>query len=247
MKNKIKFALMVVFMFTLFFIQKPVHAEEYYYTNENGVAFTKEAYDFFSRFVYEGYQKYVTQDEFNEYIEAGIDFENATIEKVGLCSNPTGNNRDIPYFDTISRRIEMSKTCGILCRVNCTVTWHGTPIVQAYDVIGAYLTGPTRLSTPTTIVSSSADSTNTEALVYDTDGFGAVIAVHDASDMVISQSFTYSGHGLIFMSHQHATSNISLANAQLFTIGLSGYGNVFNFYGAATNVYDQMNGVYLTV
>jgi len=242
-----KILLAVVFICTLLLSQKNVYAEEYYYVNDNGVSFTKAAYDFFGEFFYDGFQRYMTQDLFDQFVEEGFDFENTVIEKASSILKQPGNTRDIPFYDTQSRSIDMSKACGIVCRVSSTVIWHGTPIVQDYDVMGAYITGPTRITTPVTFINSSQGSDQPAAIVYDTDGYGAVLPVHNASDMIITQSFAYTGNGLIFMSHQHATSQISLTNAQLFTIGLSGYGNVFNFYGAATNVYDQMNGVYLTV
>ena len=85
-------------------------------------------------------------------------------------------------------------------------------------------------------------------MVTDTDGFGTVVKLPDTSDTIhITQSYLYSGTGVIYYTYQHAMYSISLANAQLFYIDLVGYGNVLDFYGAATGFYDDMPGVYVEV
>ena len=254
--NKVRKVLMImVLTMTMLFSYQVVFAEEeYYYTNPNGVSFTREAYDFFSEFFYEGYQAHMTQAMFDEYVNEGFDFANTEITKVGLCMNPNpvtiGNQaspQDLTYYATYGKSIEMGQACGILCRVSAVVTWHGVPACQSHDVMGAYLNGPTRISTPSTMYTSSAGSGFEDAIVYDTNGYGAVISVPNAGDIVVSQSIAYTGHGLIFMSYQHAVSTVSLSNAQNFTIGLAGYGNVFIFPSSIGDQYDQMNGVYMTV
>lgn len=254
MKREIKSLCVFIFAVALMLIYKPVNAEEYFYTNDNGVSFTEAEYNFFTNFFYEGYQKYMTQAMFDEYIDAGIDFENAEIDKVGMCVNSAPNSmrreemtRDFTYLDTYSKSIEMGRTCGILCRVSSVVNWHGTPTVQSHDVMGSYIDGPTRISTPTTIISSSAGGDFEDAIVYDTNGYGAVISLPDEDDIVVSQSFAYTGNGVIFMSYQHALTDISLQDAQLFSIGLSGYGNVFIFDSSISYIYDGMNGLYMMV
>ena len=254
MKWKINFLFVFIFAAAVMLIQKPVYAEEYFYTNNNGVSFTEAEYNFFTNFFYEGYQKYMTQAMFDEYIEAGIDFENAEIDKVGMCVNSAPNSmrneemmRDLTYYDTYSKSIEMGRTCGILCRVSSVVVWHGIPEVQSYDLMGSYLDGPTRISTPTTMVSSSAGGSFEDAMVYDTDGYGAVISLPNEDDIIVSQSFAYTGNGLIFMSYQHSLTNVTLQEAQSFTIGLSGYGHVFIFDSSVSYMFDDMNGVYMTV
>ena len=65
--------------------------------------------------------------------------------------------------------------------------------------------------------------------------------------MHISQSYDVSGTGVIYASYQHATQYITKATSQLYTIGYGGDGGVFHFYGAASDVYDQMGGVDMVV
>ena len=42
-------------------------------------------------------------------------------------------------------------------------------------------------------------------------------------------------------------SNTTLAVSQQFNVSRIGYGGVFSFYGTATSVYDNMNGVDIAV
>ena len=242
---------LVVVILGLFLYYKPVYAEEYF-RNQYGVSFTREAYDFFTELFYDGYQNLMTQEMYDEY--EGFDFVNDEIEKVSLCVNDmpismrdTVSPQDLTHFANYSRSLDLAKVCGALCRAALVVTWLGEPSVKSYDLAGAYLSGPTRISTPATTYSSTLESGLPSAMVYEDDGFGAVVPVPDGENIRVSQSFAYTGHGVIFMTHQHAVENISLTNAQSFTIGLSGYGNVFQFYGGAVDKYDQMNGVYITV
>ena len=59
-------SLIMVFAFT------NVTAREYYYTNDNGVSLTKEEYDFLSKFYWDGYQEYMTIDQYNDFIEKDL-------------------------------------------------------------------------------------------------------------------------------------------------------------------------------
>lgn len=250
-RNK-KILLIIVLSVFCFLSSKNVYAEAYY-TNVYGVTFDRSQYDFFTEFFYDGYQALMTQAMFDEY--DGFDFENTVIEKVSYCPNQThlnpGNQifpQDYPYLDTYAKEISMGKACNpAFCRVSCNVVWHGTPIVQSYDVMGSYISGPTRITTPITSYSSSAGDGYQTDMVYDTDCYGAVIAIPNAPDIIVSQSFSFTGHGQIFMSYQHAVETISLNDAKSFSIGLAGLGNVFIYSSTIANKFDQMGGVYMTV
>ena len=232
-----------------------VHAETYY-TNHLGVEFTREQYDFYTYVMHDGFQEFVTQDLLDEI--ANEDIESLEIEKVSLCPNPIqqGNMGNIAnpqddntYVSTSAKALEMTKACNSLnfCRVYANVEWFGEPNQKSYDVMGAYLDGPTVIGTPVVIVSTEDDFAGPDVIKYETDGFGAVAPVIDGDNLEFDMTFPYSGTGTIFISYQHAMSYITLANAQLFNIDLVGYGNVFDFYGAAIGVYDEMPGVYMDV
>ena len=236
----------VIVLFLIFSIGKNVCAKEYYYTNKNGVSFTKEQYDFYTYLTHDGYQEYVTQEMLDEIKNDDL----STIQKkvIRLCPIESNRRDNSTFVSTSAKTLSMGQYCSsINCRVFCELEWLGEPNVKSHDIMGSYLSGPTRLTVPSTTVSSSLFSGTHETVVYDTDGFGALIQVPNGDDIFIDQTYVYSGTGTIFYTYQHAMSGISYSNAQLFTIGLGGYGNVLDFYGAALGVYDDMPGVYMDV
>lgn len=248
-----KKGIVLIFITALFFCGNKVYAEEYY-RNHFGVSFTQEQYDFYTNLMHDGFQEAVTQEMLDEI--ANEDLDTYVINRVKLCPMPTierepgGNLRDDNlYVITSAKSLEMVNACNVYgsCRMYAFVEWFDEPNQQSYDVIGAYLDGPTRTAPPIVLVSTSDDYSAEEVVLYESDGFGAVVPVLSGEDLEIDMSFPYSGTGGIFISYQHAMSYISLANAQLFNIDFSGYGNVFSFYGAATGIYDQMPGVHMDV
>ena len=232
-----------------------VHAETYY-TNHLGVSFTREQYDLYTYLAHEGFQEHVTQDMLDEFANETID--TLDITKVGMCPNPMqqahmgniANPQDDDLFViTSAKSLEMSNACNGCgyCRVFAYVEWFGEPNQKSYDLFGAFTDGVTRMGAPLVIVETEDDFSTEEVVKYETDGFGAVVPVLDGDDLTFDMSFPYTGTGSIFISYQHAMSYISLADAQLFHIDFVGYGNVFDFYGAAIGVYDEMPGVHMNV
>ena len=56
----------IIFMCLLFLtLSIQANAKDIYYTNEMNVAFSKEEYDFVSSILFDGYQKTMTEEEFN--------------------------------------------------------------------------------------------------------------------------------------------------------------------------------------
>lgn len=254
-REKVKKGIIFILMAAFLLFGKTVYAEEYY-KNHLGVSFTKEQYDFYTNLMHEGYQEAVTQEMLNEI--ANEDLDSIEINKVSLCPTPTkskinpgGQLRDDCLFvSTSAKSLEMANACNGLghCRMYAFVEWFGEPNQQSYDVFGAYFDdGPSIIGSPIVVVSTEDEFASEEVVKYESDGFGAVVPVLSGEGLMIDMSFAYSGNGGIFISYQHAMSYISLANAQLFNIDFSGYGNVFSFYGAAVGIYDQMPGVHMDV
>ena len=46
--------------------------ESYYYKNKSGVLFSYEDYKFISEFFFEGYQEYMSQEDYNDFISSNI-------------------------------------------------------------------------------------------------------------------------------------------------------------------------------
>ena len=249
MKKAIKALLVIVVCFCVILGTKDVNAKEVAYTNEKGFEFTQDEYNFFKKVYGQKFvQKYLDQDIYNQF--SGADFANDEVVSKIYTTNDSRQNpsKDSPFFSSSAKSIQISKYCGALCRIFVTVTWLGDPSIKSYDDIGVYLDGPTRIGSASSIAYSDSDSNFADATKYQTDGFGASILLpQTGDDIIISQSFIYTGTGTIYASYQHAMVNTVLTVAQSFNISDIGYGGVFDFYNNADLVYDNMNGVDLDV
>ena len=246
MKKAVKYFAAFLFVITIFMGQE-VYAKEVYYTNSKGVSFTKEQYDFYTYLTHDGFQEYVTQDMLDEI--AGADLSKIKVKKVGICPNPQRRDDNL-YVITSAKSLEMSNYCySGHCSIYSEVEWFGDPTVKSYDLYGSYFDGTiNRLDPPLIFVTSTDWADDEETIKYENDGFGAVVQVpQTGNDIFLDMVYSYSGTGTVFVSYQPAMSPITLANAQLFNIDLIGYGGVFDFYGAAVGVYDQMPGVHMDV
>ena len=250
MKKVIKALLVIVICFCVILGTKDVNAKEVAYTNEKGFEFTQDEYNFFKKVYGQKFvQKYLDQDIYNQFHD--VDFANDEVVSKLYTTNESRQNpsKDSPFFSSSAKSILLSKHCTqAACRAYITVTWLGDPSIKSYDDIGVYLDGPSRMGSASTYAYSSTSSNFADATKYQTDGFGASILLpQTGDDIIISQSFIYTGTGTIYASYQHAMVNTVLTVAQSFNISAIGYGGVFDFYNNADLVYDNMNGVDLDV
>jgi len=226
---------------------KNVSAKEIVYTNNNGIELDINEYNFFKKLYGQVFLQYLDEDTYNQYLD--IDFENPDIETSTYLEpnfNLEKNSTRGSSYSTPAKSITVGKVCGALCRIVTTATWLGEPNIKSYDVIGSYLAGPTRISTPYTVAYSSEESNLAEVDQYGTNGFGSVVKIPTGTDVVIAQSFAYLGTGTVYSTYQHAMSTTTLTIAQKFNISPSGFGGVLDFYDEAFYVYDNMNGVDIT-
>lgn len=231
----------------------PVNADEIYYTNSNGVSMTEEQYDFIGDVYYDGYQDIITPAEFNRYQTYG--YFGSTITKVvldedDLVQMEQPNQIMGTVHETTAKRLQLVKICGsYTCGIGTTLTWKGDPKKKSWDVIGALLyNNLTLVGDVTTTLAYSGGTLLYGDEYYVGGGFGTSVKLQNSTtNMQISQSFDVYGNGIVYASYQHATANITKVTSQLYTVGFGGYGGVFHFYGAATNVYDQMGGVNVVV
>lgn len=240
MKNLKK--LFVLLLLGIVFTTTEVNAKEVYYVNDSGVEFTEEEYNFFEEFYYEGFQQYMTQELKDSFED--LDFATAEISKTGYCQGEKARGSS---YQTQYRSIQIANSCGAICHLSTSVHWLVEPYTKSYDVIGYNLFGPTRVSTPTTVVIGDGDVYPAETTIYEDDGFGAVVKLPDAQEISLTQTFMYRGNGYVLSSYNHALRPISLENAKKFTIDLNGFSGVFDFYGVATDIYDEYPAVDLNV
>lgn len=246
MKKYTKILIALIISLSFFLGTKNINAKEVVYTNDNGVELDRYEYAFFIKVYGSKFLQYLDEDTYNQYSD--IDFETVEVQSQRYASGAQTRD-DGTFFSSPVKGIVISKFCGILCRVVTTATWYSEPSVKSYDVMGIYLNGPTRLNTPATVAYSSIASSDASTTKYDPngEGFGAVVQLPQGEDVVITQSFTYTGTGTINGTYQHAMSQSSLTLAQQFNISPIGFGGVLDFYGDAYDIYDDMTGVYITV
>ena len=63
MKNKLLILFGVLVLSNLYVLN--VSAKNLFYQNENGVMMSKNEYDYFSKIYWDGYQEYITQEEYD--------------------------------------------------------------------------------------------------------------------------------------------------------------------------------------
>lgn len=220
-----------------------VSASDAYFVSDYGVSLSKEEYDFVSNFLYDGYQKSMTEQDYEIILGNGVNNDIERVEYNPIM--PLGSTHT-----TGSKSLNISKTSlGSTTLVSIVATWTAIPLVKDYDLIGAYLdkvslTGgvSTRVQYP-----NGNDSASYTKTAYN--GVGASIKLPNVntSNIIVSQVFNVTGSGHVYASYQHATKTVGLANSKKFTFSMGGFGNVFALDNAIYNSYDHMRGVDITI
>ena len=238
----------------LFGISINVNAEDAYYTTANGIELTREEYEFLTTFYWSGYPDVMTRDQYEELVEDDVFSAEIVTESsnglgsgfIGPVNQPQGN----PSTEN-GRTLQIAKAClPTKCYMSLVATWHLDPSVLGWDVIGAYLYNATLIAHSHTYVSTNAYTYYFDNLKTDENGHGlgnSILLPENGTDYIINMSFTTTKGGTVFGSYQHAMQDTTLANSKLYTFSIGGYGNVFNFYGTAEDIYDQATGVDIDV
>lgn len=220
-----------------------VKAKEVYYTNSKNVCFSKEEYDFITNILWDGYQESMSLIEYNSILKNGVT-DDVQSEELDIIM-PLGTSHS-----TANKTLVITKAkSGNTTTVSVKATWTNLPVVRSYDVIGAYIMGP---SIPndvfTKVFTSSTTGTVSSNIKYNGNGFGVSIKLPTSGNsIVISQVYSVTGTGTINASYQHATTELSLSDSQKYTISGSGAGGVFAFDSSVYNYYDHMRGVDISI
>ena len=215
-----------------------MNAESNYFINEIGVRLSEEEYTFFSKMYWEGYQELLSQEEYLQIKDMNL-FDQE-IEKITYTNYPMSNGSSVT---SNLRTLSISKACNSSCYNTLVTTWNGSPFIKSYDVMGARLNGPSLLTLNNLIITGDSyykSYTNPKKF---NNGFGYSFQLPNDSNIRVTTSFTTTLGGTVYGSYQHAMSNTNLLVSNQYTIGTGGYGNVFQFSGAARNVYDNAPGV----
>ncbi len=239
---------LILILISLFVGVLSVKAEEIYYYNDNGVAFTKTQYDFFSKMYFEGFQCYMTHEDFNYY-----DINNMNpdlVENSFIVETNDFNFGITPMSEEVTGTKKSLKISKISYKnesdIVVTAKWFKNPTTKSYDVIGARLNGIKLGNSPLTVMINSSGRIDYKDIDSKTDGFGQSFLL-SGTNISITQTFRVSNGGRVYASYQHATSVISKSNSKKYTISPTGYGEVFKFTGKAADVYDNAQGVSIGV
>ena len=221
-----------------------VKADEVYYTNNLGVSFTKEEYDFFTEIYWDGIQKFTTMEEYNKIL-GDKSILNSEIEtNVYIPISLYGSSHS-----TNSKTIKISKiNSSIYSIITVVVDWKTSPKIRSYDVIGANLANINLIDIIETSVYSDNVKSSSNNYLIKSNGFGVSIKLPSSgTNIKLTQSYRVLGSGTIYASYQHATKNISLANSQKYSISSDGFGKVFLFDSSIRSSFDAMGGVDITI
>lgn len=216
------------------------------YRNENGVEVTEDEYNIIIEAYGKKFFENMTRDDYEWFEELFIDENEIDVE---FYYNEENNTRGTSH-STSSKKITVVKSCSSTrCTIVTTTQWLKNPVVRSYDVIGARFDGTSLYSDSIiTRVIYNGNIEYSNNLKQYSSGFGVSVKLPTSStSLIIDQKFYVNPNGKVFASYQHATENITLSTSKLYTLGVNGYGNVFKFYGAASEIFDQMAGVNITL
>lgn len=209
------------------------------YTNQYGVTFSQEEYNFISEFYFDGYQQYMTIDDYNSFIDS--DIMNAAIN-IKVADNGIMPMSSI--YETTMKQLKVSTACLTDCKIVVVLSWKSLPSVRSYDLIGAYFD---ETSLKSGVISSMLYDSSSVSPVYSTKSANGVSSTYKlpskANNLNFIQEFTVAKSGSINVSYQHARKSISLANSKKFSLSKNGYGGVFQFEENIRPYYDAMGGL----
>ena len=235
MKKRIIF--LAVSFLGLILTIKQVYANTIFYENDNGVKLTQKEYDYISNLYWDGYQQYLTPNDYDVFKE--MNFFDKKIEKQTI-NLPISRSTSVTSH---MRTLSIAKSCNSNCVVSLVEAWNGTPTIKSYDVIGARISGGEITNIMKTIVTGNNYSQSYNDYQKNGNGFGVSVLVPNVDNIKTIVTFMTTTNGEIFGSYQHAMKNISKSVSEQYIIGAGGYGNVFNFRFGATGVYDGAPGV----
>lgn len=242
--KKRKYKVIFGIMLGMILFTKNVNAQGIFYQNDLGVAFSKQEYEFISNMYWEGYQDYLTLDDYNEF--KNMDLFNQPIKKT------TKEIIDVPLTKGASvisnlRTLTIAKSCSNNCVISLVNKWNGTPTIKSYDVFGVRVTGVSITNIKNALVSGqNYGKSYSNPKVYN-NGFGFSVLVPNVNNVKASVTFITTKGGTVYGSYQHAMRNTTEAVSKQYNIGIGGFGGVFNFNGSAIDIYDNAPGVDIQV
>lgn len=216
-----------------------------YYRNSNGVELTEEEYNFVSKFYFEGYQDYMT-------IENYLRLKNDNIMTKEVKKVEMDNGGIQPYGEvshqSASKKVTMGYACGSTCHGSIVANWLTIANVRSYDLIGLYSPTANALTFVGASMTYSGNSVTYTEKNVSKNGISATFKLPSTdAKYYFVLDFTVPSGTKVYGSYQHAKKEISLANSRKYTFASSGYGGVFRFDTSVSDYYDAMGGVSATI
>lgn len=246
-KKTSKLTCMILLVFGLLIVNvKALENNDIYYENNNGVQLTKSEYDFVSEFYYEGYQDYMTLDNYLRLKEAEI-FGKKINKVVYNENNGIQTLTDVTY-QSASKKLILSYVCNSRCYAAFQATWTTIANVRSYDLIGAYSpTANALVAEESSMIYSGRSYAATEKN-NSKNGISSTFKLPSTdAKYIFTLDFNVPIGTKVYASYQHAKKTISLANSRKYTYASSGYGGVFRFDSSVSGYYDGMGGVSATL
>lgn len=238
--------MLILLLLTLNVVYARTHIEKNY-INGNGFELTTKEYNFINEFYGKDFFENMTIDDYIWIDDMNINEGNVTIV------NYTEYNKltlKAPTYSHSVERLTIAKSCTSFCRIILKNEWLREPRVRSYDVMGARFenTSLSSSTVETKIVSSAGTTILNDNKIIRPNGFGVSLKLpNSVFNIRIEQKFDVTLGGTEYGSYQHATKNISLINSQKYEINSNGAGKVFKFKGSAIGVYENMEGVDISV
>ncbi len=221
-----------------------VNAKENFYQNNKEVILTKEEYEFISELYWNGYQDYLTMEEyldlknrdlFNQKVETRIqEIENHSLTR---STEVTTNLRNL----------KISKVCSNSCTLTLTITFIGTPTVKSYDVLGVRTENVTISRIDHAKVIGDGYIKEYDNPQKFNNGFGYSLLLPNVGNVKAVVTFKTSKGGNVYGSYQHTMRNTTENISKQYSINENGFGRVFDFTGTTRNIYDNAPGVDIAV
>ncbi|MDE6142344.1 MAG: hypothetical protein K2G03_07040 [Bacilli bacterium] len=244
--KKVLILVMMLMVVTLSGNAFALDSEDVYYTNDHYVSFTKEEYDFVSKFYFDGYQKYMNQEDYNYMIDN--DLMNGKIEIKEITDETNLLPRANTYYETGAKKIQLSSSCTTSCTLVINLTWTKSPNVRSYDLIGAYSPTSNNLKFVNSRIYYDGEVKTQVEYKQESKGVSATMKLPSSGEDIKVVMHLQANLGTrVYASYQHAKKTISLANSRKYSFNSGGYGHVFLFDEAVSDYYDAMGGVQMTL
>lgn len=222
---------------------KALENNDIYYTNDHYVSFTKEEYDFVSKFYFDGYQEYMNQEDYNYMIDNDLMNGEIKIEEIYDEGNGILPLTSTSYA-TGSKKLKLSSSCTTNCSMTLNLTWTVSPNARSYDLVGAYSPTSNSLKFSNSRILYDGSTNQYKEYRQESHGVSATMKLPSSGeDIIVIMEFKANKGTRVYASYQHAKKTISLTNSRKYSFLGSGYGGVFLFDESVSDYYDAMSGV----